>query len=909
MEQLKTNYWYIGGGHQEKLFKVVKDGELVVKKIDSSRRNCWMITTPSNFIESTKQHTKEMLLEIIHHFPVKVYFDIDGKKPNECNLNIIKPIINKYFNNPKMAISGYESNEKNSYHIILPELLIKDENDLTSMKKLVLKMKQENEYFDSCVYHVNRAMKCVNQSKPNANRQLIIEDDVYENHFITCAINKTAKPFEFEIDYGDNTIKLVELPKITPKMKLKFDETIKTITPEQYADALYNLNLIPCNDQLTNTWQFACYAKHNGISFNDFWTWAKQKNDTVERYNKHLKAWSYINPNPEKPYAINWCKNIVSALFPDYNQYDDIMTRTFLKSFDIPSVKIPVLKMKTYETADIKTNHYQTDHKAVIFNIGMGGGKTGATVKYIKDTKKTFIWLSVRRTLARNTIQRFTDDKIDVYNYLSDNNSKTKSTKINSAKSLLISTESLHYLEDTSKFDVLVIDEIESLLMVWPNKTHDLHRTENFDNFKALFNNCKKIILLDAFTTTRTINFLKSLGINDIITYTCDYKMPERKVIENHTEEDMKNKIITDINSGKKLYIFYPFLNKGKSHAGIEDFKNELKNKCNLSDDDIRCYHSMSSGKVNKDLDNVKEAWKNTRVILTTTKITVGVNYDGLDFHKIYLYASGRCSSRDIIQTSLRIRCPSNHDINMYFFDKLTVDLFELDKKYIKNEDPIYNSLIGDIKIERFAEFIPSFKKLGSLSGFNTNDITDKKKFTKKNTYDLVDHKTGEIVKCIMAYDDVDTITEQERIKLEVEKDWVDDSSMEEKLMIKKNYFDIKFQNVSKKDRAFIWNNRLEENYKNFYDPIVRSIENDNQCRITEIRRDFKLSDNTINLMKSRFVEKKDLKNPSTMAIKILDNLLGGFKSVKGEIKIDDELIRLYEISVNNTKDENNFID
>jgi len=132
---------------------------------------------------------------------------------------------------------------------------------------------------------------------------------------------------------------------------------------------------------------------------------------------------------------------------------------------------------------------------------------------------------------------------------------------------------------------------------------------------------------------------------------------------------------------------------------------------------------------------------------------------------------------------------------------------------------------------------------------------------------------------------------------------------MEEKLMIKKNYFDNKFANVSKKDRAFIWNNRLEDNYKKFYDPIVRNIEDDNQCRIVELKRGFTLSEKTISLMKSRFLEKQDMKNPSTMAIKILDSMLGGFKSVKGEIKIDDELIRLYEISVNNTKDSNNFID
>jgi len=127
--------------------------------------------------------------------------------------------------------------------------------------------------------------------------------------------------------------------------------------------------------------------------------------------------------------------------------------------------------------------------------------------------------------------------------------------------------------------------------------------------------------------------------------------------------------------------------------------------------------------------------------------------------------------------------------------------------------------------------------------------------------------------------------------------------------MIKKNYFDIKFRNITKKDRAFIWNNRLETNYKNIYHPIVRMLEEDNQCRITELKRGFSISDKTKKYMISSFAVKTDYKNDSTMAIKILSSLIGGISSVKAEIKIDDDLQRLYEISVNNIKDSNLFIE
>jgi hypothetical protein len=69
------------------------------------------------------------------------------------------------------------------------------------MKKLVNKIKEEeNKYFDASVYSRNRAMKCVNQSKPNKPVSKIIEDNTYENHFITCAIKEDAKPFYFDVE-------------------------------------------------------------------------------------------------------------------------------------------------------------------------------------------------------------------------------------------------------------------------------------------------------------------------------------------------------------------------------------------------------------------------------------------------------------------------------------------------------------------------------------------------------------------------------------------------------------------------------------------------------------------------------------------------------------------------------------
>ena len=88
----------------------------------------------------------------------------------------------------------------------------------------------------------------------------------------------------------------------------------------------------------------------------------------------------------------------------------------------------------------------------------------------------------------------------------------------------------------------------------------------NWAKFKELINSSKKVILLDAFTTTKTINFMNNMNIKDIITYTSDAR-PQQKILHQYTRYDMTvNNIIKDLDNGKKLYVFYAFKGTGKKH-------------------------------------------------------------------------------------------------------------------------------------------------------------------------------------------------------------------------------------------------------------------------------------------------------------------------------------------------------
>jgi len=894
-----------GRGVQATLIPVMKNDDILVKYLDPKQGRGCAIIKPKVLKQMTESNNS--IYETIVSYPCKVFFDVDGKIPNECNLEIIKPIINKYFNNPKMAISGYESENKNSYHIVLPDLLIKDYDDLINMKKLVKKMKNENKYFDTNVYTKNREMKAVNQSKPNANVQKIIENENTEDHYITCFINENAKPFIFDITDDDNQIDLSNLPIATKELNESIKRKIVNFTPADHDNALKLLQLVPCDENNDECYKFVNFCFHNNITIDECYEWLKQKDVNCRSW--LVKKWNEQKADAKWKASIGWIKSIVNIYCPNFHCLNDAKTSKFMYSFDLPSVKIPVRRLPTFETADIQLKHYETPHKTAIFNIGMGGGKTGSTVKYLKDTNKSFVWLSVRQALAKNTYKRFQDDKLDCYNYL-DIKGHAKEGAINCARSLLISTESLHLLHETNKFDVLVVDEIESLLNNWDSITHGEKVEANFFNFTWLFKDCKKIILLDAFTTTKTINFLKSLGIEDIITYSCDYKKTERKLIENDSFDDIFNKMVDDLNNKRKIFVFYPFLGSTNKHDGIKDLQIKLMNACKTKPK-IQTYNSKEADKVQKELYNVATIWKDLDAVITTSSITVGVNYEGDDFHKVYLLTSGKCNlARDVTQVSLRIRSPRCSDIEMYFFDKMTNEMYEYNEFYLKKTDQIYNSLIDDVVTEKLSNFTASFFKYADLSGFIRKDIKAVKDF-KKTSFNAIEDEKKNVVKVIMSYNAIEDITEQEFENIQHNKIFKSEATMEDKFMVSKFYFDKKFKKLTAEDRKFIWNNRLNDQIENFNHEVVKKIEKDNNCRVIDLDlKKISVSEDTNKYVSEKFHEFKH-KNDTTKILKILNFKIMGF-SGSDESKnlfINEEIKHLYGLKEKNEKVENLFVD
>lgn len=487
-------------------------------------------------------------------------------------------------------------------------------------------------------------------------------------------------------------------------------------------------------------------------------------------------------------------------------------TRNFINSLELSNTK---------NIAKIKPKYFNTKHKTIIFNTGMGSGKTTTTLQYLKEhSKESFIWLSPRQTLCLNTYNRMQDEfNINCVSHLKVGPNKKK---LSEANNLLICNQSLHHLDITKQYDTVVIDEIETVLIGWtPNATYGKFIKECFDTFKRILIHAKKIILLDAFTTKKTINFLHSIGINDdqIIIYTSKYKPPQKIIILEENITCMIQDISRVLDEGNRCFIFYAFKGSSEKRYSIEEFDVAIKESCKNKNIKSLIYHSSSKAKSN--LDNVNDQWSEVNYVLSTSCITVGVNYDRKDYHSIFMLVSGYSNNaRDLIQSSMRIRSVENPIMKIHFFDRENTKLVELNNLY--HNDNIYKSLIDDNTNEILADFTESFYALCKLTNYEVDKVL-------LDAYKAVKGKTNTmfVSKTLFEYTQIPTVSDFEIVNLE--NKCVNGKGSEiENEMVSKYYFNCYFMCMNSKDRACVWNTNSRAFFEMYDNLVVKQLIKDN---------------------------------------------------------------------------------
>ncbi|KAI9008252.1 hypothetical protein BC832DRAFT_539126 [Gaertneriomyces semiglobifer] len=641
--------------------------------------------------------TNHGIYEILHpDMKRKVYFDVDK---STLPLNEIKEIILKRFPNANMQISGREVEHG----------------------------------FNRKVYNRNQNYKCIRQSKCGEPVQEYVEGShTLSKHLVLHDFDDDA------IDIATMDFGYDEVTTCPSKKKQKTTSLDILAIPQEdlpvpdhydclHAKPLEKLAILPnpqhgkkgaLDHQLS--WQVMLWSKDIGLSFNEFWSWCRRKDSSAIRYKKYMQAWNSDKYNVSPKFMDALLQRFypeinVSSSTQHFQHQFDIMKAThstitngdYLQNADISS---PIKKRKRDSEAtdmlgaerpipagmpEINSYFHKTPRskprfiKYSFLTLPMGRNKTGAVVDFITRYGMDWriLWLTPRITLSENTMWRLRLAGLCVDNYKHFSKEQKDEGKLDKCKFLICSIQSLHYT--TKPFDMVVIDEPETVFTTFIGNasTHNGHMITNWNVLLGHLESAQKVVVMDAFTTKLSVNFIKGSGASP------------RQFIEMETFDAWMTLIMQAVEKGEKLYIVTSYKSGSQGVAAIVKTLQKLM-KWEENKHIFGYYAEKEQEK--KRLCDAKKIWGDPecRYVVTNGTISVGVNFDSKDvFDKIYGFYAPFIPVRDFIQSLYRVRHPKSTSMVLYR-EKTRTFGFER-KHFIRHPAcEIYQQLQKDLEIE-----------------------------------------------------------------------------------------------------------------------------------------------------------------------------------------------------------------
>lgn len=687
--------WYRGCGSQALLLPKINDSVLLVHQHTGNDGRLWGIASPEVYLKAIEKNRG--LYEVITDRKRKVYFDIDGYEHDtlgECLKEILNVLPDAELN--VSGSRGFDSTKntiKFSYHIVIQNYHCATVSAMSGIKEFC--REREHLGFDWKVYTTNRNMKCINQSKPNKPIQVYIQGSKDPKHHTITAffspVSKDAEPLFETFDTQPIVPNRIPQARLDAP-RLPFQPDLLSLGPVEY------VHLIPDQYDHKITYTVALYYANLGLTFEDFWLWAKKKDSSPERRAKWQNYhWPRIQKmtnegfnNVNKDSIIR----ILERFFPNFRK--EYYTRLFLDYSDVPfDVDI--------EREFVKSTDISNEKKIKISYIvtAMGSGKTKAVADFVKNSQNSCLFLSCRVSLAQNLKGRLDSrfisyDDISALREVCRVNGKVftaketvniKKTGIPLTKHLIITPNSAHYIGDTV-YDTVIIDEFEMFQTVWTSdETHKSFKTvngarvtqnnfmPNWNTINNLLANAKKVVILDAIPSKNSFAYLGSLGFprSSIEVVGSSYKYKEQKVFEVPKIKKWFGKLISLLRAGEKVYIFWPYKTPNAStkktlrRMSCEQLKDFLvRSVPNRKINHLIYTADTNKGLQKQNLANVEDAWKDIDLVIVNQAITIGINYNvPMNFHAVFLADTNFVSVRELIQTSRRIR--STKSCSVYY--------------------------------------------------------------------------------------------------------------------------------------------------------------------------------------------------------------------------------------------------
>jgi len=455
--------------------------------------------------------------------------------------------------------------------------------------------------------------------------------------------------------------------------------------------------------------------KFNGIQ--DCWNWWKCCKNTTDKINIGLIHAIVKKENPEEYFKLNF----------QYINEDDVkeniieMNKLYLLDLDNDN-----LDKKDDHLTNLINKFFTEDYyKSFNLKSPYDTGKTKLIQKVIKKFKpERILWLSYRKTLTNDILGSF-GEEFDFKDY-QDGDYNADKIIIQLESILKIEGVVFEGVEQIPSYDLVIIDEVESILAQFNSTTFKGLSKESFEYIEGILYNSKKIITLDGDLGQRTYKYIKSFGkcLNIVNT------VKKNQKIFNITDDYnlYLGSIKKDILNGLKIVIVSM---SSKKCNDLRDFIISVKKDLN-----ILVYTGSSSDYLKNELKNVLENWQKADVLIYSPTIEAGVNFDIPHFNKIYgLICDKSTTPRAFLQMLARVRKTTDNNI-LIFNEAFKYNKLMINQYYNYNEVKTLLISFEDIKITNDIKLIDGkMCKISELKPYDVNYIYNKLEHLNSNKY------------------------------------------------------------------------------------------------------------------------------------------------------------------------------
>jgi len=748
-DETKNDYFYIAKDISTK-------GNKIYSEVHKNKINNFIndyLTTNNNLYEIIRPYTK-----------IKLFFDLEQKQ-NKISINWeddaqqklqifiqflklqVKEILKVDLTNNDIIILDSSDQLKTSYHLIINKIIFENIETQKIFIKYIENTIYSNNFYnnligdfiDSGIYTKNRPFRFINQSKLKQTRILknnnveilktfvtahedqrnyIKMNDIQhleKNKFETVKTTKTKQTNNIKKhNINIYSSHFASIQKVNIKtLKNMTDEDIKKMKP--YKQYLYLLHQ-PLKWEVYNN-VVCAVASVEGSTVEDVKEWAalhpeyNENDDVIKTFDKK-KEWAKQNIKHKNLYYL---RQIAKLCDPDF--FKDAPEELIKNLFD--------LNLDGYEVIIEDSKYIDEERKLLLLLVKfllilapMGKGKTQFIKDYIKlNPDKSILYISCRQSFA-NFITGEDFKEIGLVNYM---DLKKDKRNFKNNNKICCSLESLDDVEYIDKFDIIILDEVETVLNILSSQTMENKTLYNYNLLKSYIDKSERVFAADAFITNRTIDFINNFKGDKTIIIN-EKPNIERRAIEIH-ENKILNVLCDSIKRGEKNYVCF-----GSAKKLNLFYDSIIKNKL-LEKEDIFYYTSTADdNKTKETLNNINNEWVKYKLVMTTPTITVGCSFSVPDyFDNTFIVSYPSCVVRDTFQTHMRARTIKNNKIYFSIPEPKTYNFIRSSANIKIN---LYNNFDDQINynFELHKKLIEEYKtKLQNQSNKYFEQKTDKK--------------------------------------------------------------------------------------------------------------------------------------------------------------------------------------